>query len=57
MIHFCIILPSETTLLMKFKHCLLLGVIFASLLIGTLITLSMTAPHDEAIGMSKTLDQ
>ncbi|WP_460972539.1 hypothetical protein [Spirosoma migulaei] len=42
---------------MKFKHCLLLGVIFASLLIGTLITLSMTAPHEGAIGMVKTLGQ
>ncbi|WP_256432942.1 hypothetical protein [Spirosoma foliorum] len=39
---------------MKFKHCLLLGVIFASLFIGTLITLSMTAPHDITISMAKT---
>ncbi|WP_262887013.1 hypothetical protein [Spirosoma arboris] len=42
---------------MKFKHCLLLSVILASLLIGTLVTFSKKAPNDQAIGMSKTLDQ
>ncbi|WP_332368284.1 hypothetical protein [Spirosoma telluris] len=42
---------------MKFKHCLLLSVILASLMIGTLLICSTSAPHDETIGMSKSIDQ